>query len=71
MFYAEEAMIKVKDLPKFDPAKYLDTPEAQAEFMSMVLADGDADEIRNALNVVARARGMPNVPRKHHSKARG
>jgi probable addiction module antidote protein len=51
-------MVKVKDLQKFDPAEYLDTPEAQAEFIAAVMEDGSPDEIRDAIKVVARARGM-------------
>lgn len=45
----------------FDPAEYLDTPEAQAEFLTDALETGDAGEISHALGVVARARGMTSV----------
>jgi len=54
-------MIKVKDLPLFDAAEYLDTPEAQDEYLRLVMADGDADEIRDARKVVARARRMADT----------
>lgn len=53
--------IRVGDLPKWDAADYLDTPEAQAEYLSMVMEDGDAAEIRHALNAIARARGMSQI----------
>jgi DNA-binding phage protein len=51
-------MIKVKDLKRWDAAESLNTPERQAEFLRLVLADGDADEIRDARKIVARARRM-------------
>lgn len=45
----------------FDPAKYIDTPEAQAELLADAFESGDAAYITNALGVVARARGMGAV----------
>lgn len=45
----------------FDPAEYLDTPEAQAEFITAALETGDAAFIRDAMNTVARARGMGEI----------
>ena len=45
----------------FDAAKYLDTPEAQAELLSDAFETGDAKYIANALGVVARAHGMTQV----------
>jgi probable addiction module antidote protein len=53
--------MKVSKLRKFDAAEHLRTPEARAEYLSIVLADGDPAEIRDALNVVARAQGMSEV----------
>jgi probable addiction module antidote protein len=53
--------MKVGKLKKFDAAEHLRTPEARAEYLSIVLADGDPAEIRDALNVVARAQGMSEV----------
>lgn len=53
--------MKVGKLKRWDAAEHLDTTEAQAEYLSMVLADGDIEEIRDALNVVARARGMAEI----------
>ena len=49
--------MKVSKLKKFDAAEHLRTPEARAEYLSLVLADGDPAEVRDALNVVARAQG--------------
>ncbi|MGY3616087.1 addiction module antidote protein [Bradyrhizobium sp. USDA 10063] len=56
-------MVRVKDLKKFDPAEYLATPEAQAEYIAAVLEDGSPDEIREAIKTVARARGMAEIAR--------
>jgi probable addiction module antidote protein len=42
----------------FDPAAYLDGPEAIAAYLEGAFADGDPAEIADALGVVARARGM-------------
>lgn len=53
--------MKVSKLKKFDATEHLRTPEARAEYLNLVLADGDAAEIRDALNLVARAQGMSVV----------
>ncbi len=45
----------------FDVAKYLDTPESQAELISDAFETGDARYITHALGIVARARGMTQV----------
>ncbi len=47
----------------FDPAEYLTSPEAIAEFMSDALETGDASYIAKALGVVARAKGMTELAR--------
>lgn len=47
----------------FDAARYLTSPEAQAELLSDALESGDAGYIANALGVIARARGMTEVSR--------
>ena len=47
----------------FDPAEMLDSPEAQADFLSQALATGDLNEVSHALGVVARAHGMTDVAR--------
>jgi probable addiction module antidote protein len=48
---------------RFDSAKYLDSPETQAEYLSEFLMDGSADEIRHAISTIARARGMTEIAR--------
>ena len=45
----------------FDPAEYLDSPEAIAAYLEGALSDGDTAEIADALGVVARAKGMTAV----------
>jgi probable addiction module antidote protein len=45
----------------FDPAEYLDDPEAIAAYMTDALESGDPAFITDALGVVARARGMSQV----------
>lgn len=45
----------------FDAAKYLDTPEAQAELVADAFETGDASYIAAALGTVARARSMTKV----------
>ena len=47
----------------FDPAEYLTSPAAIAEFMSDALETGDAGYIAKALGVVARAKGMTELAR--------
>lgn len=49
------------ELRSFDAAEHLDTPEAQAEFISDALETGDAGFIAHAIGVVARARGMSEL----------
>jgi probable addiction module antidote protein len=53
--------MKVSKLKKFDATEHLRTAEARAEYLSIVLADGDPVEVRDALNLVARAQGMSAV----------
>jgi probable addiction module antidote protein len=47
----------------FDPAEYLDTPEAIAAYMTDALETGDPAFVADALGVIARARGMSEVAR--------
>jgi probable addiction module antidote protein len=46
---------------RFDAADYLDTEERQAAYIASALETGDADFVRDALGVVARARGMGEI----------
>jgi probable addiction module antidote protein len=45
----------------FDAADYLDTEELQVGYITAALETGDPDFIRDALGIVARARGMSGV----------
>lgn len=55
-------MAKLKT-SRFDAAEYLTTPALQAEYVSAALETGDPDFVRDAVGVVARARGMSGVAR--------
>jgi probable addiction module antidote protein len=48
----------------FDAARYLDTPESQAELVTDALESGDAKYLAHALGVVARAKGMTEIAKK-------
>jgi probable addiction module antidote protein len=46
---------------RFDAAEYLDTEERQVAYITAAFETGDADFVRDALGIVARARGMAEV----------
>jgi probable addiction module antidote protein len=46
---------------RFDAADYLDTEERQLAYIAAALESGDADFVRDALGLVARARGMSEI----------
>jgi probable addiction module antidote protein len=46
---------------RFDAADYLDTEERQVAYIAAALETGDADFVRDALGLVARARGMAEI----------
>jgi probable addiction module antidote protein len=48
---------------RFDAADYLDTEDRQVAYISAALETGDADFVRDALGLVARARGMSEIAR--------
>jgi probable addiction module antidote protein/putative addiction module killer protein len=49
---------------RFDAAEYLDTEERQVAYIAAALESGDADFVRDALGLVARARGMGGIAKK-------
>jgi probable addiction module antidote protein len=49
---------------RFDAASYLDTPEARAEYLTAAFETGDAEFVRDAFGVVARAEGMAKVAKR-------
>lgn len=46
---------------EFDPAEYLSTSEAIAEFISDALKTGNASYFAKAMEIVARAKGMTEL----------
>ncbi len=46
---------------RFDAADFLDTERRQVAYIAAALESGDADFVRDALGIVARARGMGEV----------
>src|SRR5262245_65438578 len=46
---------------RFDAADYLDTEERQVAYIATALESGDPDFVRDALGLVARARGMGEI----------
>jgi probable addiction module antidote protein len=49
------------ELSTFDIAKYLDSNEVIAEYLSQILEDGDLDELLLAIGDIARAKGMTQI----------
>ena len=47
----------------FDPAEFLDSDEAIAEYINAALETGDAAFVADAFGVVARAKGMASIAR--------
>jgi probable addiction module antidote protein len=50
-------------LKPFDPAKYLDSDEAVAEYLTAIIEDHDPALLAAALGDIARARGMTEIAR--------
>ena len=46
---------------RFDAAEYLDTLERQAAYITAALETGDPEFVRDAIGVIARARGMAEI----------
>ena len=46
---------------RFDAAEYLDTVERQAAYITAALETGDPEFVRDAIGIVARARGMAAI----------
>lgn len=49
---------------RFDAADYLDSEERQVAYIAAALESGEPDFIRDALGLVARARGMAEIAKK-------
>ncbi|MDR2874362.1 MAG: putative addiction module antidote protein [Methylobacillus sp.] len=55
--------IKISELREFDVAEHLDSEEAIAEYLTIVLEENDPAALADALGDVARARGMTQMAR--------
>ena len=55
--------INLADLPEFDMAEHLDSDQAIAEYLTIVLEENDSAEFAHAEGTIARARGMAEVAR--------
>jgi probable addiction module antidote protein len=53
--------IKLTDLPVFDMAEHLQTPDDIANYLSIVMDDGDPALFVAALGDIAKARGMSQL----------
>jgi probable addiction module antidote protein len=53
--------VKVSDLPEFDITEHLDSEQAIAEYITIVLEENDPAALAEALGSVARARGMTDI----------
>lgn len=49
------------DLPSFDPAQYLDSDEAVAQYLTAILEEDNPGLLAAALGDIARARGMTEI----------
>lgn len=58
-----EAMSEKHGLRPFDVAEFLDSEESIQAYLAEVLREGDQDEFLEALNDVARARGIAELAR--------
>lgn len=53
--------VKVSELPEFDMAEHLKSPENIAAYLNQVIDEGEDAELVHALGVAARACGMNEV----------
>lgn len=53
--------IKLSDLPEFDITEHLDSDQAIAEYLTIVLEENDPALLATALGDIARARGMTDI----------
>ena len=51
----------MSNLTTFDVSQYLDSKEMIAEYLSQVLADGNTDELLEAIGNIAKAKGMAQI----------
>ncbi len=53
--------ICVASLPEFDASHYLDNEQAIAEYLTVIIEEGDSALLASALGDIARARGMTDI----------
>jgi probable addiction module antidote protein len=53
--------ICVASLPEFDASHYLDSEQAIAEYLTVIIEGGDSALLASALGDIARARGMADI----------
>jgi len=58
---AEYRLTQMIKTSKFDAANYLKSPQAMADYLSEALATDDPEFICDALDTIARAKGMTQV----------
>jgi len=51
----------MSNLTTFDIAQYLDSKEMIAEYLSQVLAEGNTDELLEAMGNIAKAKGITQI----------
>jgi len=51
----------MSNVTTFDISQYLDSKEMIAEYLSQVLADGDTNELLEAIGNIAKAKGMSQI----------
>jgi probable addiction module antidote protein len=53
--------IRIADLPDFDFSEHLDSDQAMAEYLTVILEENDPALLAAALGDIARARGMSEI----------
>ena len=53
--------IRITDLPEFDFSEHLDSEQAVAEYLTLILEENDPALLAAALGDIARARGMSEI----------
>lgn len=53
--------IRIADLPEFDITEHLDSEQAIAEYLTIVLEEDDSALLAAALGDIARAKGMTDI----------
>ncbi|MDO9011662.1 MAG: putative addiction module antidote protein [Gallionella sp.] len=56
--------IKISSLPEFDITEHLDSEQAVAEYLTIVMEENDPAAMAHALGIAARARGMSEIAAK-------